>query len=330
MVSAITHTPASGPFGPVTTPPISSLSMGTAAPAACWASSVTTEPAQTAAMATRGHDQIQRVLHRHGATPFIAVPALADWRSWFPRRAHREARGGDGSYRARRLAATIGGVLGGMATGSYRAARGRAMHMPGASASPTRAQRPSKKTESRFLPRGRSKIACAREPIMAGSAIPVIDIAPYRRSAIPPGPSASPRRVGAATCASNSHQPARRRRLGARRRSRGVSSTRLGSTRSSAGSWHYLAQSAGRGGRPPRRTTRYRASCASAPRLVIADSLGRGRPRHAATPGRMREFVVRHLADGAAGPSLGDRYGAGAPIPRALPSSTARPAPGST
>src|SRR5690242_17655600 len=36
-VSAITQTPASGPFELVTTPPMSSLSMATAAPACCWA-----------------------------------------------------------------------------------------------------------------------------------------------------------------------------------------------------------------------------------------------------------------------------------------------------
>src|SRR6187455_997024 len=35
-VSAITHTPASGPFGPVTTPPMSSASIATSA-AGCWA-----------------------------------------------------------------------------------------------------------------------------------------------------------------------------------------------------------------------------------------------------------------------------------------------------
>src|SRR5207247_6791822 len=35
LVSAITHTPASGPFGPVTTPPMSSGSMRTASPLCC-------------------------------------------------------------------------------------------------------------------------------------------------------------------------------------------------------------------------------------------------------------------------------------------------------
>src|SRR5262249_24210487 len=51
IVSAITQTPASGPFTPVTTPPMSSPSMGTAPRADCWALSVTAEPAQTAAIA---------------------------------------------------------------------------------------------------------------------------------------------------------------------------------------------------------------------------------------------------------------------------------------
>ncbi|TMQ26806.1 MAG: hypothetical protein E6K82_03295 [Candidatus Rokuibacteriota bacterium] len=51
VVSAITHTPASGPFGPVTTPPMSSLSMGTAPPAACCAPSSSAEPTHTTAIA---------------------------------------------------------------------------------------------------------------------------------------------------------------------------------------------------------------------------------------------------------------------------------------
>jgi hypothetical protein len=49
VVSAITQTPASGPFAPVTTPPMSSLSMATAG--ACWAASPPAEPANAAAIA---------------------------------------------------------------------------------------------------------------------------------------------------------------------------------------------------------------------------------------------------------------------------------------
>src|SRR5580765_2457978 len=52
VVSAITQTPASGPAGPVTTPPMSSPSMRTAPLPACWAPSVTTEPVQARAIAT--------------------------------------------------------------------------------------------------------------------------------------------------------------------------------------------------------------------------------------------------------------------------------------
>src|SRR6185369_6774327 len=51
VVSAITQTPASGPAGPVTTPPMSSPSMRGAPLPACWAPSVTTEPAQARAIA---------------------------------------------------------------------------------------------------------------------------------------------------------------------------------------------------------------------------------------------------------------------------------------
>ena len=50
VVSAITQTPASGPLGPVTTPPMSSLSIDTVALAGCWAPSSSTEPVQTAAI----------------------------------------------------------------------------------------------------------------------------------------------------------------------------------------------------------------------------------------------------------------------------------------
>src|SRR6266481_4191322 len=50
-VSAMTHTPASGPAGPVTTPPLSSPSRRTAPLPACWAPSVTPEPAQARAIA---------------------------------------------------------------------------------------------------------------------------------------------------------------------------------------------------------------------------------------------------------------------------------------
>src|SRR5262245_42587875 len=53
VVSAITHTPASGPLGPVTTPPMSSLSMATSA-AACWAyERVNRRDEDRAAMAAR-------------------------------------------------------------------------------------------------------------------------------------------------------------------------------------------------------------------------------------------------------------------------------------
>src|SRR5882724_3544618 len=44
FVSAITHTPASGPFAPVTTPPMSLASTRTAAPAGC-AAAMPTEAA---------------------------------------------------------------------------------------------------------------------------------------------------------------------------------------------------------------------------------------------------------------------------------------------
>src|SRR4051794_34684483 len=50
-VSAITHTPASGPLGPVTTPPISSLSIATAAAGACCALTGTAVSAVKAAIA---------------------------------------------------------------------------------------------------------------------------------------------------------------------------------------------------------------------------------------------------------------------------------------
>src|SRR5262249_49974190 len=50
LVSAITHTPASGPFGPVTTPPMSSPSMATAC-AACWACAGTVGTPRNAASA---------------------------------------------------------------------------------------------------------------------------------------------------------------------------------------------------------------------------------------------------------------------------------------
>src|SRR5712671_1791463 len=43
-VSAITHTPASGPFGPVTTPPMSSLSMATVLCACNWPGASASQP----------------------------------------------------------------------------------------------------------------------------------------------------------------------------------------------------------------------------------------------------------------------------------------------
>src|SRR5262245_27153989 len=49
VVSAITHTPASGPFALRTTPPMSSLSMATSA--ACWAGSRLGAPVSSTAMA---------------------------------------------------------------------------------------------------------------------------------------------------------------------------------------------------------------------------------------------------------------------------------------
>src|SRR6266705_4204387 len=47
LVSAITHTPASGPFELVTTPPMSSASIATAAPLLCCASTPVKEAART-------------------------------------------------------------------------------------------------------------------------------------------------------------------------------------------------------------------------------------------------------------------------------------------
>src|SRR5262245_29814128 len=49
VVSAMTQTPASGPAGPVTTPPMSSPSICTAAPPPCWALGLSAEPTQTMA-----------------------------------------------------------------------------------------------------------------------------------------------------------------------------------------------------------------------------------------------------------------------------------------
>src|SRR5436190_3840441 len=69
----MTQTPASGPLGPVTTPPMSSASMLTAAPPGCWASSLATEPAYSPAIATAAtpnHNALFVVVI--GATPFIA------------------------------------------------------------------------------------------------------------------------------------------------------------------------------------------------------------------------------------------------------------------
>src|SRR5215467_4966769 len=51
VVSAMTHTPASGPLGPVTTPPMALPSIRTAPPAPCWALSVLAAPAQITAIA---------------------------------------------------------------------------------------------------------------------------------------------------------------------------------------------------------------------------------------------------------------------------------------
>src|SRR5580765_7315014 len=51
VVSAMTHTPASGPLGPVTTPPMALPSIRTAPPAPCWALSVPAAPAQITAIA---------------------------------------------------------------------------------------------------------------------------------------------------------------------------------------------------------------------------------------------------------------------------------------
>src|SRR6185369_3557824 len=51
VVSAMTHTPASGPFGLVTTPPRSATPIETVGVAGCWASTTTAAPARYAAMA---------------------------------------------------------------------------------------------------------------------------------------------------------------------------------------------------------------------------------------------------------------------------------------
>src|SRR5262245_4030010 len=50
VVSAMTHTPASGPLGPLTTPPMALPSIFTAPPTPCWALSVPA-PAQITAIA---------------------------------------------------------------------------------------------------------------------------------------------------------------------------------------------------------------------------------------------------------------------------------------
>src|SRR5262245_65327967 len=61
VVSAITHMPASGPLGPVTTPPMALLSIFTAPPAPCWAPSVPA-PAQITAIAIRATPRYRSLL----------------------------------------------------------------------------------------------------------------------------------------------------------------------------------------------------------------------------------------------------------------------------
>src|SRR5262249_12136726 len=85
VVSAITHTPASGPLGPVTTPPMALPSMRTAPPAPCWALSVRTEPAHTPTIATID-------AHIHSAR-LVRMALLLSWLpiSITPRRDHSSA-----------------------------------------------------------------------------------------------------------------------------------------------------------------------------------------------------------------------------------------------